>query len=98
MKRFLMIFAIVMVIFSISGCASLSTSGGAFYVSDNASMARRGEATNTVWFGIFGTETFPSAERVARENNITRIATVERYVKLGVLGIWAEYTTIVTGQ
>jgi len=97
MKKILVILAVLIVIFSISGCASVAQ-GTSQYFSDNVSITRRGEATNTVWFGVFGTMNYPPAETVARDNGITRIASVERYMKIGVLGFWVEYTTIVTGQ
>jgi hypothetical protein len=61
-------------------------------------MAKRGEASNTVYFGLFGVENYPAYDQVAKDNGITRIATVERYYKLGVFGLWTTYTTIVTGE
>ena len=62
------------------------------------SMDHRGEETSIVWFALFGTENYPPVERVARDNGITKIATVERYSKLGTFGLWTEFTTIVTGE
>jgi len=47
---------------------------------------------------MFGTGTYPLAEKIALENGINRIATVERYYKVGVFGLWTDYTTVVTGE
>jgi hypothetical protein len=34
----------------------------------------------------------------AKENGISKIATVEHYSTLGIFGLWTDYTTIVTGE
>jgi len=64
----------------------------------NAESTRVSELTNTVWLGFFGTKTFPSIADTAMAGGITRIATVEYYVRPGVLRLWREFTTIVTGH
>ena len=103
MKNLSKLFGIIViaaVIIVVSGCASVSmdTFPRSHYAYTDVSLVKHGEASSTVWFGIFGTETFPSVGRVARENGITKIATVEKYVKPGFLGLSATYTTIVTGE
>jgi hypothetical protein len=89
-------------VFLVAGCASIPASAmlgpGNFY-SDTAKVGeKRGEETGRVYLGIFGKESFPPVERVAKANEIKKIATVEHYAKLGILGIWMDYTTIVTGE
>jgi hypothetical protein len=101
MKRPLfMAVVIIAVCFLAVGCAS--TPALAFfgnYYSDAVTVGeKRGEATSRVYFSLFGQESYPSVERVAKENEITKLATVEHYSRLGFLGIWIDYTTIVTGQ
>ena len=86
---------------TLSGCATRAASmllGPGNFYSDTSSVTLRGEETSKVWFSIFGAEDYPPAERVARNNGITKIATVERYSRPGILNLWVEYTTIVTGE
>jgi hypothetical protein len=64
----------------------------------NAVSAKTGELTNKVWLKAFGSRSFPSISEAAKAGGITKIATVEYYTKPGILGIWIEYTTIVTGE
>ena len=97
MKKLIIILAIALAVGICVGCASNTTITN-WYSTGTVTMVKRGEAKNTVWFGLFGEENYPSAERVAHENGITRLATVERYWKLGVFGLWIEYKTIVTGE
>jgi ABC-type glycerol-3-phosphate transport system substrate-binding protein len=97
MKKFIIITALLLALSIFAGCAS-SAMGTSQFFSNEVSIEKRGEETNTVWFGVFGAENYPPAERVARDNGIKRIATVERYIKVGVFGLWADYTTIVTGE
>jgi hypothetical protein len=101
MKKFLFV-AVAAVCLLVAGCASTPASaflGPGNYYSDTVAVGeKRGEATSRVFLGAFGTESYPSVERVAKENGITKIATVEHYAKRGILCIWTDYTTIVTGQ
>ena len=98
MKKFIIISAIILAAFVFMGCASVSTSNVNYFSDGPVTMQKRAEATNTVWLGMFGERNYPVPTEVALENGITKIATVERYRKLGVLGFWTEYTTIVTGE
>ena len=97
MKKILFLLVILVSVFIITSCAAIS-SKSTHFINGDTRMEKRGEDTNTVYFLLFGSETYPSAERVARENGITQIATVEKYWKLGVFGLWINYTTIVTGS
>ncbi|MDR1250203.1 MAG: TRL-like family protein [Treponema sp.] len=85
-----------------AGCASNPASAflgpGNFYSDTVALGEKRGEATSRVFLGAFGKESYPAVERVAKENGIRKIATVEHYAKLGIFAIWTDYTTIVTGE
>jgi len=98
MKKLLIVIAIALTVLVISGCASIKTSTVQFVSTGTVTMATRGEASNTVWFGIFGGHNYPPIDQVAKDNGITRIATVEHYSKLGVFGLWTVYTTIITGE
>jgi hypothetical protein len=101
-KNVFMAMVVLAVCLLAAGCASYPASAffgpGNFY-SDTATVGeKRGEAKSRVFLGLFGTEAYPAVERVARENGIAKIATVEHYAKLGILAIWVDYTTIVTGE
>ena len=89
-----------MAVFVISGCASTTNafSAGVVSTAGDVRMSMRGEETATVWFGIFGEYNYPPVDKVASDNGITKIATVERYYRIGVFGLWVDYTTIVTGN
>jgi len=64
----------------------------------NGDSVKTHSITSQVYFGYFGKTTYPSAASVAQAGGITKIATVEYYRAPGILNIWTEYTTIVTGQ
>jgi hypothetical protein len=64
----------------------------------NADSSKTGELTNQVWLSFLGTRSFPSIAETAKSANITKIATVEYYTALGFLGLYTNYTTIVTGE
>ena len=97
MKKLIYISAVLLAVFVISGCASMMVGAGQAFVS-NAAVEVCAEETNTVWFGIFGEKSYPSAAKVAADNGISKIASVERYIKIGVFGLWADYTTVVSGE
>jgi hypothetical protein len=84
------------------GCASFSASafyGPGNYYSDTVAVGvKRGEATSTVWLGLLGDGNYPPVERVAKDNGISKLATVEHYFTPGFLFLWIDYTTIVTGE
>jgi hypothetical protein len=68
-------------------------------VSDSgASIAKTGTASGKVWLGLFGKVSYPTIEEAAKAGGITKVATVEYYSKLGIFGLWTDYTTIVTGE
>jgi hypothetical protein len=64
----------------------------------NTTSSKTGTLTSTVWLGIFGEVTYPTIAAAAQKGGITKIATVEYYVRPGILNLWAEYTTVVTGE
>jgi len=101
--KFLGIIAIVAIIgFSVTSCASyniapfINTTGD--YFSSTVSVTKKGQATNKIWIGFLGTESFPSVVKVAQDAGIKKIATVEYNIKPGILCLWCEYTTIVSGE
>ena len=98
MKRFLIVLAVALTVFVISGCATRSEGTKAFVSTGTVTMAKQAQASNTVYFGIFGQEDYPAIDKVAKDNGITRIATVERSYKVGVFGLWTTYTTVITGE
>ena len=98
MKKLLIVLFVAIAVFVISGCAATKSSIAQFVSTGTVTMAKQAEASNTVWFGIFGDYTYPPIDQVAKDNGITRIATVEHYSKLGVFGLWTVYTTIITGE
>ncbi|MDR1362571.1 MAG: TRL-like family protein [Spirochaetaceae bacterium] len=82
-----------------AGCAAMPVSGGVSGVGtyySSASATKRGEATNTVLFKLIGVQGFPPAGDVARDNGISKIATIEHYSRDVFFS--TEYTTIVTGE
>ena len=100
MKKLIIVPAVALTVFIFAGCASVLNGSGNYtwYSTGTVMINLRAEETNTVWLGMFGKGTYPLAEKVALDNGINRIASVERYVKVGVFGLWADYTTVVTGE
>ncbi|WP_059369701.1 TRL domain-containing protein [Treponema endosymbiont of Eucomonympha sp.] len=64
----------------------------------NANSIKTGKLTTFVWLNVFGTNAYPAIADVAKESDITKVATVEYYIRRGPLGLWTEYTTVVTGE
>jgi len=86
---------------TVVGCASLMTSnliGPGNYWNGDVSMTKIGEASNQVWLNIFGTKNFPTAQEAAENGGITKIASVEHYIRPGIFGLFATYITVVTGE
>jgi len=87
----------------ITGCASAPAAGllGGFspaLSNVNGESTKFGEASSTVWFGVFGEYTYPPIQKAAQAGGITKIATVEYYSKPGFLGLSTEFFTIVSGE
>ena len=97
MKKLLLTTAIILAVFVISGCASTMTGASQAFV-PSAAVKKIAEETNTVWFGMFGDKSYPSAAQIALDNGITKIASVERYTKFGLFFLWVDYTTVVGGE
>jgi hypothetical protein len=101
-KGFLLVGAVALVTLFAS-CATVPGTGlfgskGPVFSEVNGDSVKTAEASTKVWLGIFGSYSFTPAAKVAQDNGITKIATVEYYQKPGILGLWTEYFTIVTGQ
>jgi hypothetical protein len=106
-KRFWLILPAAALAFgmTLASCASSPLTKG-FYsnvpvqvISEvNGVSSKTGEVSSSVWFGFFGRRSFPSISEAAQEGGITKVATVEYYIKPGILGLWTEYITIVTGE
>ena len=102
MKKFKFVLILAVVSLFVMSCANinmapLSNVTGDYFNSD-VPMTRTASATSRVWLGIFGPEYYPLVQRVAAENGITRIASVEYTVQPGILGLWLDFTTTITGN
>ena len=88
----------------ITGCASVPQYYNAPMIqvvgNGNVSAVKVSKLTETVYLGLFnpGGTTYPSIADTAKAGAITKIATVEYYSTSGILWLWTDYTTIVTGQ
>jgi len=100
MKKVLLVVALAVSVSMLGGCAAFLTPSiyAQQYYGDNASVSKTAEKTSQVWLNFFGTESYPSAAKVAKENGISKIASVERYSKAGIFFLWTEYTTVVSGE
>jgi len=106
MKNLVKVLGIIAVIamigLSMASCASrnyaplINLNGD--YVNSTVNVTKTGSATSKIWLGFIGTESFPSVAKVAQDNGIKKIATVEYNIRPGILGLWTEYTTIVSGE
>ena len=65
---------------------------------DLIAIEKTGELTSKVWLGFIGKETFPTVAQVAIENGITKVASVEYKITPGILFLWMDYTTTVSGE
>ena len=63
----------------------------------NGSGSKAATLTRRVVLGIFGNG-YASVAETAQQGSITRVATVEYFRTLGVLGLWTDFTTVVTGE
>ena len=99
MKKLIVIMTVILAVLVFSGCSSSNPSVNGWYSHGTQVMEVRAEKSNTVYLGIFGeSPNYPLVEEIAMENGITRIALIERYQKIGFLGLWIEYTTVVVGE
>ena len=101
MKKFSIILLAVGLVLILSSCATTKTSnlfGPGNYWSGDVPITLVGYETSRVWLGFFGTTSFPPVHEVARNAGITRIAVVEHFTQLGILGLWVDFTTKVSGQ
>jgi hypothetical protein len=64
----------------------------------NSNSVKVGQAESRIWFTYFGDKSYPTVKEAADSAGITKIATVEYYARLGMLGLWMDYYTIVTGE
>jgi predicted small lipoprotein YifL len=95
MKKLIIALAVVLTIFMFAACASQLQDDCSYYSGDPIGI--QAEASNTVWFGLFGGLGYPRADKVATDNGITSISNVEHYRQVGTFGLWIVYTTVVTG-
>ena len=99
MKRsFALLVLCVMVGMLTMGCASLLTRHQVNLSPVNGDSVRVGQAENKVWLGFIGERNYPSIDQAASAGGITKVATVEHYMRPGILMLWRDYYTIVTGQ
>ena len=93
-----------MLALAVTGCASAPQTQGTRLVqiisNANADSVKISRLTDTAYLGFInpGGTTYPSIADTAKAGGITKIATVEYYSRSGILWLWIDYTTIVTGQ
>ena len=97
-KTFALLVLFVLIGMLAVSCASTSVRQGVNFSQVNGASVKVGQAESRVWLGAFGERTYPTVKQAADNGGITKIATVEYYSKSGVLGIWKDYFTIVTGE
>jgi len=89
---------------AVAGCASAPETAGTRLVqvisTANAESVKISKLSEKVFLGFInpGGSTYPSIADTAKAGGITKIATVEYYSRSGILWLWTDYTTIVTGQ
>jgi hypothetical protein len=98
---FILSFAVIMM----TGCASVQQIHDIKTVqvigNGNVSSVKMGKLTERIYLGFItttGGSIYPSIADTAKAGSITKIATVEYYSRGGILWLWTDYTTIVTGQ
>lgn len=92
MKKIKSIFAI-----AVLGLMTSCSISAPLLVTDNEAGTKRGEATYSVWFGIFRPmEADASIRTAAKNGGITKVGTVDQKVYGGIFK--STYTTIVTGK
>ena len=103
-KRFSFGILVMVLVFGIMvvGCASspafsLFKGPHPTLSSVNAISEKTGTASSTVFLGI-GKTTYPTISEAARNGGITKIASVEYYIRPVFFRAVVEYTTIVTGE
>ena len=95
MKKAIFVVAIAIIALALAGCGSIFVPAPGYF--SDVPITLRGEATSRLWLGMFGAD-HPVAEAIARDAGITTIASVERFVRPGILGLWIDSTVIVTGH
>jgi hypothetical protein len=101
MSGIVLVFGLVL-----AGCASVPQTSGFMdgnkpihIISEiNTDSSKTGTLSSIVFLNYLGTTSFPTIADTAKSGGITKIATVEYYKRPGILGLWTEYITIVTGE
>ena len=100
-----MLFILSIVVTMFAGCASTPQNHLAAVTvqvigNGNVSSVKISKLTDTVYLDFYnpGGTTYPSIADTAKAGGITKIATVEYYKRNGILRLWTDYTTIVSGQ
>jgi len=93
MKKFLLA-AVLAASLVFMGCASITVPTG---VTSEPIGPLVGQSSGRIWLGVFGTA--DAGVRTAAQNaGITVISTVDTTVSLGILNLWIDYETTVTGR
>jgi len=97
MKKFIVVIMALVIICSLfTGCATLTYPVGVITL-NNPAGSKEGRSSGKVWLGLFG-NVDTSVQTAAKNGNITQISTIQCIEKVGLLGLWKEYTVIVTGE
>jgi hypothetical protein len=94
MKKVLMVAALTVASFVMMSCVSVNSP---YAVTTNPIGTKVGQASGTVFFGIFGTVD-AGVQKAAQNGGITKIATVDTETKMFLGAMMLTYTTTVTGE
>lgn len=97
-KTFALLVLCVMVATLAISCASMKSSHMVTLSGINSNSVKVGQAESRIWLTYFGERSFPTVKEAADKAGITKVASVEYYARLGILGLWTDYYTIVTGE
>ena len=93
-KTVAMIMALTIICFLVAGCATVTLPAAA---TTNPVGSKVGQASGRIWLYAFGTAD-AGIQAAAKNGGIRNISTVDVTQELGILGLWVDYTTTVTGE
>ena len=94
MKKLIAVMALGAVCFLAGGCATITSPVAA---TTHPVGSKVGQASGKIWLMMFGSAD-AGIQAAAKNGGITRISTVDVTSKLGILGLWVEFETTVTGE
>ncbi|MDR0722077.1 MAG: TRL-like family protein [Treponema sp.] len=94
MNKIIVVMALAAICFLVAGCATITSP---VVATTNPVGSKVGQASGKIWLGVFGSAD-AGIQAAAKNGGITNISTVDFTQKLGILGLWVEYETTVTGE